>query len=563
MGAIWSVRLWGASRSRFLLPARSVSPDWDVACAGALGSLPSSVVLASRRFLCAALACCASLWALPARAAASQTQASIVQDDTHLVYESQAQALRTMHVFALLGVQWVKIQVIWGIVAPSPHSKHRPKFDASDPAAYHTGGWTRYDFLVRLAQSLGMKVYFQLAPPSPRWAFDRRFPASLGRRLGHAPDPTELERFVEAVGRRYSGAYPSRSTALPRVGIWGIWNEPNYPAWLQPTRRKLASGILQQTQPWIYRGMINAAWRGLQNSGHRGDTILIGETANAGNETPLPFVKDLYCVNASYRQLTGNAAAREGCPYTPNRAQFVSRNPGLFAASGWAHHPYGFDTAPNRPVHESGWITLYNIRALERTLNATLASYRIHPPGGTPVYVTEWGYRTNPPNPYVRTSLSQQQTWLDQGDYQLWRAPYVKSIANFLLFDGPPVFKYPRGSRKYYSNFQTGLEYYNGKPKPSFSSYPVPVWLPNPRHGSHVTVWSQLRAANHSAVQTGLIQFRRSKQARWTTIRAAQTSSRQGFLITAVAIPSAGWLRVGCRNKWTGQMNYSRTVAIP
>ena len=511
------------------------------------------------RLLCAALISCVLVLVPASEAAASHTQVSILQDDLHLVYTSPPQATQTLQTLASLGVDWVKVSMIWGIVAPDAGSAHRPAFNATDPAAYSPAVWDRYDLIVRTAQSLGLKVYFQFAPPTPRWAFDRRFPARIGRRLGHAPAPSELEQFVTAVGRRYSGTY----AGLPRVGVWGIWNEPNYPAWLQPTRRSLGHGRVEKTQPSLYRGIVNATWGGLQASGHGGDTILLGETANPGNETPLEFIRDVYCVSASGRQLSGASAVRVGCPSsrTP-RARFVADNPGLFAASGWAHHPYGFDVAPNRRYHVSSFVTLENIGALHRTLNRILGSYRARPRGGIPVYVSEWGYRTNPPNPFYKTTLGEQQAWLDQGDYMMWRHSYVQSIAQFLLFDGPPLTRYPTGSRKRYFNFDTGLEFSGGGQKPSFASYRLPVWLPSQRHGRHVTVWGQLRTANHAALQSAAIEFRRSAHAGWSTIAHVQTTNPEGFFLTHTAIGAAGFLRVGATDARSGATDYSRTVRI-
>ncbi len=43
----------------------------------------------------------------------------------------------------------------------------------------------------------------------------------------------------EAVARRYSGNYVPGpgDAAIPRVNYWGIWNEPNEGAWLNPQWR--------------------------------------------------------------------------------------------------------------------------------------------------------------------------------------------------------------------------------------------------------------------------------------------------------------------------------------
>jgi len=57
-----------------------------------------------------------------------------------------------------------------------------------------------------------MKVYFQLTPPIPKWAYARGLPQNQGESLGHAPNTTYFQQFVEAVGRRHSCAYIDPST---------------------------------------------------------------------------------------------------------------------------------------------------------------------------------------------------------------------------------------------------------------------------------------------------------------------------------------------------------------
>jgi len=135
-------------------------------------------------------------------------------------------------------------------------------------------------------------------------------------------------------------------------------------------------------QPSYYRNLINAVWSGLQATGHRNDTILVGETANVGIFQPLPFIRSLYCLSSSYRPLTGQAASLVNCPSSGNRSKFVAANPGLFRATGFAHHPYAFDTPPNRRYPDPSWITLENISALEGALNRIFATYGAGRRGG-------------------------------------------------------------------------------------------------------------------------------------------------------------------------------------
>jgi hypothetical protein len=543
---------------------------------------------ARQLFLAAAIAVCALICALPSPARASSTQQSILMDDNQLIYASPDHVAHTLSELRLLGVDRVKVSVVWSLVAPDATSSTKPKFDATDPSAYPAGSWDRYDTIVRLAQAAGLQTYFQFTPAIPAWAIDNSLPGGQGIPLGRAPDPREFEKFVEAVGRRYSGTFAAKIPAtepppsllglvgltatqtqatqpgspIPAVNYWGIWNEPNFPSWLNPWHRTLRGGVRQYTQPLIYRNIVNAVSQGLTATGHTSDTVLLGETANFGNLLPLPFIEDLYCVSSGFQPLSGRAATQAGCPTSGNRASFMAQNPGLFSIAGYAHHPYGFDLAPNRPYGHPGWVTLQNLGVLERALNRIFASYGRSRPGGIPLYLSEWGYKTNPPNPYVRTSLRQQAMWLDQGEYMTWKIGYVRALAQFLLVDDRPRTSEPVGSRQYWHTFQTGLETMAGTPKPSLASFRIPIWLPDARHGRRVTVWGQLRPADHSALQYGVIQFRGSGQSRWATERVVQTASPEGFVLAHLAIPRAGSVRLGWLSPQTGNVVYSRAVAV-
>jgi hypothetical protein len=534
-------------------------------------------------------ACC---WALPAHALASSTQVSMLMDDDQLIYVPEKHMEQTLQRIASLGVDVVKVSVVWQLIAPDPYSTRRPNFNASDPSAYPSGVWDRYDQIVEYAKELGLKVYFLLIGPAPVWAVAHDVPSHQGPPLGNAPNTVDYRHFVEAVGRRYSGTYvedppaqpadpsspipttvggvpvpgqtqtqtaPSSSpspAAIPRVSYWGVWNEPNERSWLNPTHIGGA-----HIQPELYRGLVDAAWNGLSATGHAGDTIMIGETANRGILAPIPFVQSLYCVGPRNRPLTGRVASSIGCPTSGTPADFAAAHPGLFQSAGFSHHPYSFDVAPDRPYPNRSFVTLYNLGWLERTLNAIFATYGVHRPGGVPIYLTEWGYKTDPPNPYSHTSEAEQAAWLDEGDYMTWSDPYVNSLTQFLLVDSPPKQGERRGSASYWSTFQTGLETQNGVPKPALAAFRIPIWLPVARHGSRVTVWGQLRPANHSGSQDGAIEFLAKGSSRWTEVAAVQTANPEGFLLSHVPIPSAGEVRLAWLSP-SGNVVYSRTVAV-
>ena len=276
--------------------------------------------------------------------------------------------------------------------------------------------------------------------------------------------------------------------------------------------------------------------------------------------SPVPFMRALYCVGSKLRPLRGNAASAFGCPTSGPTSSFVSQHPGLFRTA-YAHHPYGFEAPPNRPDPDKGFVTLINVPSFERTLNRIFGAYGQHRPGGVPLYLTEWGFKTNPPNPYVRTSPTDQAAWINEGEYMMWREPYVKEYTQFLLVDSAPKPHTRKGSALYWSTFQTGLEYQNGRQKPAFTAFRVPIWLPNARRGRHVAVWGQLRPADHSTTQYGLVEFQRHGSRSWKELTAVQTNSPEGFIYTHVSIRRAGLVRLGWISP-NGSVSYSRTVRV-
>ena len=54
-------------------------------------------------------------------------------------------------------------------------------------------------------------------------------------------------------------------------------------------------------------------------------------------------------------------------------------------------------------------------------------------------------------NPFVRTSLGQQEVWLNEGEYMAWKDPRVRALAQFLLVDDKPRQTAKPGTRAYWS----------------------------------------------------------------------------------------------------------------
>src|SRR4051794_40155838 len=103
----------------------------------------------------------------------------------------------TLDQIASFGVTRVRQLVYWRDYAPSPDSRVRPSFDASDPAAYPTDKWDNLDGLVAAARARGVTVTLTLTGPVPKWATRAK------RDQLTDPDPKEFGAFATALGRRY------------------------------------------------------------------------------------------------------------------------------------------------------------------------------------------------------------------------------------------------------------------------------------------------------------------------------------------------------------------------
>ena len=504
---------------------------------------------------------------------------SIFQDDQLLLYGSTPTVASTLDELKALGVDTVRATVLWRLSAPYPNATTPPSgFNASDPAAYSIGAFGGYDRLVELARARGITVDFNVTAAGPLWAMHQ--PADEPRYANvYEPSASAYGQFVTALGKRYSGSYtPTAGQAavlkvagvpasgpLPRVHFWSIWNEPNQPGWLAPQFRQVGSQKVMLS-PVLYRSYVDAGFRALTSTGHTptSDTILVGELAPEGGvrtplEDPIPpldFLEALYCVDGTYKPLTGSAATALGCP-AGGGSGFAAAHPGLFDASGFAHHPYSFFLAPSVAYTSPGtsaFIPLISLGRLENALDQIFTAY-----GSSrhiPIYLTEYGYETNPPNPFRGVPLAKQAAYIDEAQYLAAQDPRVRSMSQFLLRDAGPDPAFPAGSIGYWSTFQTGIEFLDGTRKPSFYAYRIPIWIP-----SHGAIWGMLRPAPSGSTQRAQIQWRSSPSSAWRQIATVTVGGPSETFTTHLTAPGAGSVRIAWPSP-SGQVLHSRAAAV-
>jgi hypothetical protein len=516
-------------------------------------------------FLLAASAAAGWLLTFAVPADAQSGQIAMFQDDTQLFASPAA----TLAQIRELGGGVVRVSVHWDAVAPA----HRPSgFNPTDPSSYP--GWGIYDQIVADAQQDGIVVDFSLSGSAPLWAAGTGQPAP--RDYGEwKPSASQFKQFVQAVGTRYSGTYdpvlgrsvPGDPNDLPRVSFWELWNEPNFGMDLAPQAIK---GSTVSTSPAMYRSLLDAGWSALQSTGHGHDQVVIGNLdargqltrgsrqlpqglpGNFGATKPLQFIRTLYCVDSSYRQLRGAAAAAVGCPTNaPGSRRFRAAHPALFQASGFATHPYPVNLPPTQASSiDPDYTEFSELPRLASTLDRI---QRVYGSGKRfAIYNNEYGYITNPPNrspvqPRGHfVSPSTAAYYINWAEYLSYRNSRIASTMQYLLVDPNPV-KAPE-----YGGFASGLILFGGGHKPAYNAYRLPLFLPvtTAGRGHSLEVWGCVRPAHFARLDTAgipqqvQIQFQPASGGAFTTLRTITVNNVRGYIDLRVTFRSSGWVRL-------------------
>ena len=411
-------------------------------------------------------------------------------DDNLLLYRGSDTASRTLRELKDMGVDRVRVSLPWRAIAPAHRADRRPR-----PLRYPPESFDNHDHLFRAARQLGIDVLVNVTGGAPLWATGRRRGRHVS--LQYKPDAAEFGRFMEMLGRRYDGRTRDENqggTRLPRIDAWSIWNEPNQGGHLQP---QWEAG--RPASPRIYRRLVRAALDGLRRSGHRNDIVLLGETAPLGSDrrgmrTPVrpgPFLRELLCLDRDLLALQGAAAARAGCDFDLA---------GRFEVTGYAHHPYSVVAPPETGRPNPDEITLADRDRLVAILDAAAGLGRLPPE--LPLWWTEYGYQTLPPDPVRGVTLDDQAAWLVRAEHMAYLDPRAGAMSQFLMRDDVPRTRLGRSNPRYWSTYQSGLRFADGRRKPAYDSYQLGLDAPaRVPPGAPLRLWGFLRAAPNGEPQ--------------------------------------------------------------
>lgn len=321
--------------------------------------------------------------------------------------------------FAYLGElrpQILRFNINWFQVAPT-----RPLVDATSPLdpAYN---WAMYDQAVLRAQALGAEVLFHVIG-TPPWA-------NAGKDWRFAPTSmADLRAFTIAAARRYSGL--PQFGGMPPVRKWAAWNEPNLSTFLRPSWGRV-KGRRVPVAARTYARICNTVWGAVHQVGRetaRSVQVACGVTAPYGKGgsavAPIRFLREMKRAKARF--------------------------------DVYAHHPYSRTrpaTPPGKiPRQRRFTVSLGNIGDLFRELNRLYGKRK-------KVWITEYGYETNPPDPSIGVSWARQAAWLKTAHRIARRHPRIDMFLWFLIQDEADV-----------NRWQTGLVDMFGTRKPSFFTF--------------------------------------------------------------------------------------------
>jgi hypothetical protein len=291
---------------------------------------------------------------------------------------------------------------------------------------------------------------------APRWANGGRPPNWL---------PTSgFGNFAYAAAQRF-----------PWVRMWTAWNEPNGRTFAAPVSPRL----------YVQR-VLNPAYASLHEASSS-NLVAGGVTSPRRTPTgmsPLAFMQGMRAAHAHLDAYAQN-------PYPESRGETPSRT----------------------PCPGCGSFTM----AVLPLVRADVTRYF---GAGKQLWLTEYGYQTNPPDRLLGVSYALQAKYVGDAAARVWRQPGVTVLIQFLMRDEPNL-----------GGWQSGLLTVGGSAKPSYRAFALPLAEVS-RSGSRVVLWGQVRPG----------------------------SGRRPYVLQRYA---AGWRPIGGSMLTGAGGTFSRTVTLP
>ncbi|HZP71807.1 MAG TPA: hypothetical protein VFA97_00360 [Gaiellaceae bacterium] len=325
--------------------------------------------------------------------------------------------------------------------------------------------WTKASQVLDGLRANGIEVVVQLLG-TPGWANGKKPPNYIPR------SSATFAAFATAAAREY-----------PWITKWVIWNEPNQRIWLRPT------------SPTLYTvRLLNPAYIAIHGAIHDAE-VAGGGTAprgSTGGVSPVAWITGMHAAHARL--------------------------------DAYAQNPYPLD--PKRETPLTGGCT--HCTTITMATLGRLVTLVAHDWPRARIWLTEYGYQSNPPDKVLGVSPALQARYVSEGAYVAYHTPRVDLLIHFLYQDEPKL-----------ARFQSGLVTDKAVAKPALAAFELPL-AETHRTGAETSLWGELRAPA-AAHTTATLEERRGST--WHAFARIRPSSN-GFYTWRGRLPRHTLIRV-------------------
>jgi hypothetical protein len=158
-----------------------------------------------------------------------------------------------------------------------------------------------------------------------------------------------------------------------------------------------------------------------------------------------------------------------------------------------------------------------------------------------PIYLTEFGVQSKP-NRFLGVPVSKQAEFDAIAEHIAWSNPRVLAFSQYLLRDDPLGGAPGSSVHGGVVRFQTGVEYVDGRAKPLYYSWPLPLVVS--RRGRGFSLWGLVRPAHEASTVTVLVQPRGAHGFR--VLKTVHTDSTGAWSLSS-SVQGVKW-----RVRWAG-----------
>jgi hypothetical protein len=185
----------------------------------------------------------------------------------------------------------------------------------------------------------------------------------------------------------------------------------------------------------------------------------------------------------------------------------------------YAHNPYPLDPGETPTSGGCTHCSTVTMATLDRLLTAVKRAFG----PSTRIWLTEYGYQTNPPDRLLGVSYAAQARYLSEAALKAFESPRVDVLIQYLVEDEPNT-----------ARWQSGLMTDTGLEKPAYEAFRFPL-AERSRAGLSTTLWGQVRPGG-----AGRYVLQRYVDGGWHAVGGAATTTARGYLQRVVrAAPGA------------------------